>query len=170
MGSQEKSKHRSLGKTRKKSVLKIYLKDSLAILSESIRLAREDHPEFYRVVALELRLLLCDATRIHNQWVDISLVHQLYPQLKWSSEGWKEGRARLLKIADWLELPAMTDDPQHRTIRKFIRQICDLDGGAHVNLGDSSHMATVRSIYNLLRIGEFVYMQLLLLLEVDSVE
>lgn len=163
MGPKEKAKNHPSLTAKKKSYLKTYLKASLSILAESIRLARESHPEFYRVVTLELRLLLCDSTRLHNEWVDISLVHQLYPNLKWSTEGWKDGTTQMVKIHEWLELPAMTDDPQHRTIRKLIRQICDLDGGAHVSLGDASQMATARSIYNLLRIAEFVYMQLSLL-------
>ena len=163
MGPQEKPKNRQSLTSRKKEYLRSYLQDSLSILTESTRLAREGFPAFYRVVAVELRLLLCDSTRLHNEWVDISLVHQLYPNLKWSTEGWMEGTSKFVKLPDWLELPAMTDDPQHRTIRKLIRQICDLDGGAHVSLGDTSKMASARSIYSLLRIADFVYLQLSLL-------
>jgi hypothetical protein len=88
--------------------------------------------------------------------------------MKWSTEGWKEETSKFVKIPDWLELPAMADDPQHRTIRKLIRQICDLDGGAHVSLGDTSKMASARSIYNLLRIADFVYMQLSLLESISA--
>jgi hypothetical protein len=163
MGPQEKPKNRQTLTTKKRDYLKGYLKDSLAILSESTRLAREGCSSFYRVVAVELRLLLCDSTRIHNEWMDISLVHQLYPRLKWQTEGWKEGTSRSVNISEWLELPAMADDPQHRSIRKLIRQICDLDGGAHVSLGDTSKMASARSIFNLLRIADYVYLQLSLL-------
>lgn len=163
MGPQEKPKNRQTLTSRKREYLKTYLQDSLSILAESTRLAREGSPAFYRVVAVELRLLLCDSTRVHKEWMDISLVSQLYPKLKWSTEGWGEGTSKFVKIPDWLELPAMTDDPQHRTIRKLIRQVCDLDGGAHVSLGDTSKMASARSIYNLLRIADFVYLQLSLL-------
>ncbi len=163
MGPQEKPKNRQTLTARKRDYLKTYLQDSLSILAESSRMAREGYPAFYRVVAVELRLLLCDSTRIHNEWANISLVHQLYPQLKWSTEGWKEETSKFVKIPEWLELPAMADDPQHRTIRKLIRQICDLDGGAHISLGDASKMASARSIYNLLRIADFVYLQLSLL-------
>ena len=163
MGPQEKPKNRQTLTAKKRDYRKAYLRDSLSILAESTHMAREGFPAFYRVVAVELRLLLCDSTRIHNEWVDISLVHQLYPQLKWSTEGWKDGTSRTLKIPDWLEISAMADDPQHRTIRKLIRQICDLDGGAHVSLGDAGKTASARSIYNLLRIADFVYLQLSLL-------
>jgi hypothetical protein len=163
VGSQEKPKNRQTLTTKKRDYLKAYLRDSLAILVESTRMARGGSPAFYRVVAVELRLLLCDSTRIHNEWVDISLVHQLYPQLKWQTEEWQEGTSKSVKIPEWLELPAMADDPQHRTIRKLIRQICDLDGGAHVSLSDTSKMASARSIFNLLRIADYVYLQLSLL-------
>jgi hypothetical protein len=138
----------------RKTRLESYFHDALSILGDSIDLAKGRKPTYYRVVALQLRLLLCDTTRAHDREMNISLVPQLYPELTISSEGFGEGEPVELPLKEWLELPAMVGDPQHRSIRKLIRQICDLDGGAHV--GSTKAAATPRSIYNLLRIAEVV--------------
>jgi hypothetical protein len=154
MGPQKSGKKTEPLTDGRKTRLESYLHDALSILGDSIDLAKGRKPTYYRVVALQLRLLLCDTTRAHDREMNISLVPQLYPELTISSEGFREGEPVELPLKEWLELPAMVEDPHHRSIRKLIRQICDLDGGAHV--GSTKASATPRSIYNLIRIAEVV--------------
>ena len=59
-----------------------YGQDALKILRTSLNLMDQGQPEFYRVAALQLRLLLCDTTRRHGRSVDISLASRLWPDLR----------------------------------------------------------------------------------------
>lgn len=116
--------------------LELYLKDSLNIITQSLRLIEEGCPFFYRVIALQLRLILCDTTRIHDEFLDTSLIRQIDPLVKLHALGSDLNRQdplRMLTLDDWLaaELPGSGSPPI--TIRKMIRQVCDTDGGAHVD-------------------------------------
>jgi len=110
-----------------------YTRSALRILRRSLELARCPEPDFYRVAALELRLLLCDTTRQHERVVDVSLVLRLWPDLLWPTLG-ADGQftaSPALSLPAWLEQPL----PQGGlTIRQLIRRVCDQDGGAHVDL------------------------------------
>ena len=112
--------------------LHFYLQDSLRILQHSLVLARQGTPPFYRVVALQLRILLCDTTRQHNRIANISLVTRLVPGFALHQllpDGRSDINALVLPLAEWLELPL----PFRLTIRQFIRRVCDMDGGAPVD-------------------------------------
>ena len=136
-----------------------YLQEAAGILRTSLELGRGRQPAFYRVVAAQLRLLLCDTTRRHDRMEDIALVPRLAP-------GWGlhplAGRQfdtsqERLSLNDWLAQPLpLAMDQTGLTIRQLIRQVCDRDGGAHVDLKawtaeeNDSHQEWV------LLIGEYV--------------
>ncbi len=116
-------------------MLENYLHDSLSILAASISLARGEQPAFYRVAALQLRLLLCDTTRRHGSIVNISLLPRLRPGLALhplGEDGFDRTR-RPIPLAEWLEQPLPLPEPEPPTVRNLIRRVCEQDGGAHVD-------------------------------------
>ena len=125
-----------------------YSRDALQILLTSLDLSRRGRPEFYRVAALQLRLLLCDTTRRHGQIDNVSLLPRLLPDLRLaplSANGTFDLKAQPLDLDHWLEQPvpaallgnipgsAATGASGALTIRYLIRWVCDQDGGAHVD-------------------------------------
>jgi len=140
----------------KHSRLKFYAQDSFYILQTSLRLAKEGQTAFYRVAALQLRLLFCDTTRRHDRVEDISLVGKLFPLLQVHSiTSWtptsNPDQGNLIDWRTWLQQPTPAGIP----IREFIRQVCDQDGGAHVDPHPSSHLDSIPDIAEwMLIIGE----------------
>lgn len=116
------------------TVLKSYLFDSLAILRSSLVLSAGEQPAFYRVAALQLRLLLCDTTRRHGQRVDIALVPRVWPDFQLHPLGVAGIDLSLPPVAlsTWLE-QYLSISARRITIRQLIRRVCDQDGGAHVD-------------------------------------
>jgi hypothetical protein len=125
-----------LAKNKPDSSLRPYARDSLEILRQSLNLYQKGHYEFYRVAALQLRLLLCDTTRRHNQIVNISLLPRLLPDLKLAQIQMQRANAPdlLLPLQDWLSQSLTLEINHPVTIRQVIRLVCDQDGGAHVDL------------------------------------
>lgn len=105
-----------------------YTRDAAAILRRCVELYDGGETVFYRVMAVELRLLLCDSTRLHNAPLDLALLPALFPDFKLQPLG--GGQA--LPLASWLEQNAPARGARI-TIRQLIRQVCDQDGGAHVD-------------------------------------
>ncbi len=116
--------------TRSRQVLLVYARDSLEILKHSLLLVRQGQRPFYRVAAVQLRLLLCDTTRRHNQVVDIAVLPQILPDLELAAIAPGEKR---LRLSDWLVQPIPGQADQALTVRQLIRRVCDQDGGAHVD-------------------------------------
>jgi len=118
------------------AALLVYARDALAILRESLQLCREGRPEFYRVAAVQLRLLLCDTTRRHNRTVDISLLPRLVSGLRLPALPAQDapGQAAPLALKDWLAQPLDPGQAGSLSVRDLIRRVCDQDGGAHVDL------------------------------------
>lgn len=129
-------------------ILAGYGRDVLQILLTSLDLSRRGRPEFYRVAALQLRLLLCDTTRRHGEVVNVSLLPRLLPDLRLAPlepDGTFNRLASALPLDAWLDQPIPTfmisgtaappaaDSPGGLTIRYLIRWVCDQDGGAHVD-------------------------------------
>ncbi|MGD0708334.1 MAG: hypothetical protein ABSA51_07765 [Anaerolineaceae bacterium] len=113
-----------------------YARGSLNLIARSLSEIEKGYPEFYRVIALQLRLLLCDSTRRHNQTVDISLVPQVLPELKFhplNSIGEFDHDLPPMTLEEWLAQPLPIKATSPVTIRTLIRQVCDQDGGAHVD-------------------------------------
>lgn len=108
------------------AVLRAYLEDSLHILTASLEQVENGAAPFYRVVALQLRLLLCDSSRRHNRLEDSSLAEQLFPDLALPALTPPHAP---LPLAQWLEQPAAPG----LSVRQLIRRVCDQDGGAHVD-------------------------------------
>jgi hypothetical protein len=120
----------------KQTELVEYTRGSLNVIGRSLSEIEKGYPEFYRVIALQLRLLLCDSTRRHNQTVDISLIPQVVPDISFDPlNSTNEFDATLppLSLEDWLAQPLPIKAVSPVTIRTLIRQVCDQDGGAHVD-------------------------------------
>ena len=114
--------------------LRQYVRDSLEILGTSLDFARDRQPIFYRVVAVQLRLLLCDTTRLHGRMVDTSLLPAVWPGIKLMPPlGMKASDfpGVPIDLPDWLglEIPILVKP----TIRRLICKVCDQDGGVHVD-------------------------------------
>lgn len=112
-----------------------FARGALEILRESIALYDRGQIVFYRVMAVELRLLLCDTTRRHDESVDLSLLRRLLPdltlpELDEAGEFRQEGG---LRVGEWLDQEISLERGQQVTLRQLIRQVCDQDGGAHLD-------------------------------------
>ena len=131
-------------------ILSGYGRDVLQILLTSLDLSRRERPEFYRVAALQLRLLLCDTTRRHGEVINVSLLPRLLPDLHLAPlepDGTFNRLASPLPLEVWLDQPvpaimisstaapvsAASGSSGGLTIRYLIRWVCDQDGGAHVD-------------------------------------
>jgi len=116
-----------------------YLQGALDILRTSLELGRGRQPVFYRVAAAQLRLLLCDTTRRHDRMEDIALARRVMPELRLLplvGRQFDASRERI-PLSDWLLQPLPSDREQNQlTIRQLIRQVCDQDGGVHVDLNN----------------------------------
>ena len=97
------------------------------ILRKSIQLQQTGGAEFYRVAAVQLRILLCDTTRRHNRVEDISLLPRLIGDFQLRSPTSQEH----IPLRDWLASPLPLHPPL--TVRELLRRACDQEGGAHVD-------------------------------------
>jgi hypothetical protein len=114
-----------------------YARDALKILETSLELVRQGRSEFYRVAALQLRLLLCDTTRRHNLVVDISLARCLWPELRlyaMNPQGDFDPSLDPLPLSEWLVQRLPLAAVPGVTLRALVRRVCDQEGGAHVDL------------------------------------
>ncbi len=127
-----------------------YARDSLEILRRSLELCRQGQRPFYRVAAVQLRLLLCDSTHRHNQLIDISLLPQLLPTLELPAP---EPDGQLLPLKEWLAwpLPGLA-----LTVRELIRRVCDQDGGAHVDFRPVAGLEGLDPAGWIVELGEIV--------------
>ncbi len=115
--------------------LEAYFWDALRIIEVSLDLIDEGQPQFYRVIATQLRLLLCDTTRVHEKVKDSSLMTRLFPGVYLQPIGRKRAfdlEAEPIPLTKWLDqkLPIRNASI---SIRKLVRMVCDQDGGAHVD-------------------------------------
>jgi len=114
-------------------VLLIYARDAATILQRSMELYDAGETAFYRVMAVQLRLLLCDTARVHNAPLDLALAPRVFPDLRLppvGPGGQFDRHAAPLALDAWLEQPLPGPG---MTLRRLIRQVCDQDGGAHVD-------------------------------------
>jgi hypothetical protein len=151
-----------------------YAQDTCRILATSLELARRSRPAFYRVCAAQLRLLLCDTTRQHGEVVNVSLLPRLYPDISLRplkqagspKNGLFDLQQAPIPLADWLQqrldlefiIHAQTGSRDEWTIRHLIRQVCDHDGGAHVDPRPNSGLAELVDYPQwVIVIGEYVF-------------
>ncbi len=115
--------------------LQDYLRDSIRLLRQAVVSYHAGEVAFYRVAALQLRLLLCDSVRRHDHSEDISLLRRVHPGYVLppiDGEGHIKTGAPLTLDA-WLEQPLHGQNGEILSVRLFIRRVCDQDGGAHVD-------------------------------------
>jgi hypothetical protein len=123
-----------------------YARDSLRILEQNLNLYRQGSRECYRVIAIQLRLLLCDTNRVHGRRMDIALIPRLIPDLQLGSLDLTDRPGpsedpRVIPINEVVKLPLQAWLAQEITVlegkrisvRDFIRLVCEQDGGAHVD-------------------------------------
>ncbi len=139
--------------TRSRQILLAYARDSLEILKHSLLLVRQGQSPFYRVAAVQLRLLLCDTTRRHNQVVDIAVLPQILPGLELPAIA---PSGKKLLLSDWLAQPIPGQANQVLTVRQLIRRVCDQDGGAHVDFKPEDGMAGLDPAEWIQTLGEIV--------------
>lgn len=121
---------------RNEADLLAYARDALAILRRCASLYDGGERAFYRVMAVELRLLLCDTTRRHDQLYDLSLAPRLWPDLALpplGEDGQFQPLSAPLPLVEWLEQQVRLAPERAISLRDLIRQVCDQDGGAHVD-------------------------------------
>jgi hypothetical protein len=119
----------------KEDTLRAYTLDALHILHTSLELASGSEPAFYRVAAVQLRLLLCDTTYRHDRTENISLIPRLLPEVRLqplTARGFDRSQPPML-LDEWLEQPLPLAIQPAVTLRQVIRQVCDQDGGAHLD-------------------------------------
>jgi len=123
--------------TAEQQALWVYARDAADILRNSIEMVQRGERAFYRVAAVQLRMLLCDTTRQHDAVVNIALLPRLYPDLVLpglNEDGEFDDTLEPLPVETWLEQTVVLEDCGEQTLRQLIRRICDQDGGAHVDL------------------------------------
>ena len=133
--------------------LEQYLLDSLEILRTAIDQYKQGNTPFYRVAALQLRLLLCDTTRRHGKIVDISLLSRILPDLNipaLKSDKSLDQDLHPLTLKNWLEQPIPDTEASTLSIRQFIRSLCDQNGGAHVDPKPNTNQITISNRENLI--------------------
>ena len=118
------------------SLLK-YLIDSTNILRICLVHVKEGQSEFYRVIALQLRLLLCDTTFRHNRLIDISLVPRVFGNIYLrmpDKDGLFSSGSKKFPLNKWLDQTIPGQFNPETSIRQLIRRVCDQDGGAHIDV------------------------------------
>ncbi len=116
---------------RERSLLVTYASEALDILEYCIHLYEQGKHHYYRVAAVQLRLLLCDTAFRHGQHEDISLIPALVPHLCLTPFSSKDDQKTNRDLQRWLDSSTGLDTDL--TIRQLIRRVCDIDGGAHVD-------------------------------------
>ena len=102
------------------------------ILKNSLYLYHRGESVFYRVMAVQLRILLNDTTRRHGRTRDISLLPLVSPDLELPVPAGLSPISDKLPLKDWLNLQIKIDEDS-LTIRQLIRRVCHRKSGAHVN-------------------------------------
>jgi hypothetical protein len=113
-------------------ILKVYTSDALSILENCIALAERGQSSFYRVAAVELRILLCDTAFRHDRHQDISIIPMLVPDLRLRLLDQPVDDPSEVDLQTWLDSPSGL--VAGLSIRQLIRRVCDIDGGAHVEI------------------------------------
>lgn len=145
-----------------KRVLQQYTLDAVSILERSLDLCKSGFPSFYRVAAVQMRILLCDTTFRHDRQEDIAIVPILFPQLKLHRLD-ANYQPRLdepaVDLVTWLD--SVADPANNMTLRQIIRRVCDVDGGAHVDLKPQAGISDQEmSRLWIIGIGEYLVLRL----------
>lgn len=112
-----------------------FAQDAAIILHEALHQIDIGNFHFYRVAAVQLRLLLCDTTRLHNRMIPTALAARLWPDLRFRTLS--RDHPELLELSEWLEQKMPEFD---FSVRQFIRRVCDQDGGVHVDIRKNNQL------------------------------
>jgi hypothetical protein len=128
-----------------------YALDSMEIIQRNCRAYEAGSSCCYRVLAVQLRILLCDRKREHNTWRDISLATRMIPHLSFHPLNAPypldldvnptlpvqliDPDRPSLPIAAWLDQGLFSIHGELFSIRSFIKWISEKDGGTHVDPG-----------------------------------
>lgn len=148
-----------------------YLNGSLEIVRWNCEAYQRGCRACYRVLAGQLRILLCDHKREHNRWHNNSLVFLLFPEITIARlhEDWPvhpnahpvfpdqltSTDTSRLPLQSWLEQIIVISPTRQMNIRNLIKLISEKDGGAHVDLTGQAWMDTyyiAETIYHLARV------------------
>lgn len=123
-----------------------YIRDSLKLIRLALdEVARGEVPA-YRIIAVQLRMLLCDRKREHNQMTDSALLPLVIPSVHLNA---LQPDLLPMPLNDWLDQVIHLSENDSTTIREMIKTICERDGGAHVDFSGIavSDIAAVRRKY-----------------------
>lgn len=154
----------------KNNSLYLFLYDSNNILKKCANLFNHGDTYFYRVIALQLRILLCDTAYRHNRVEDISLVQIIYPNAKFFplyKNGLTDRLLPKILLSTWLNQELYSDPTI--TIRNLIRLVCDQDGGAHVDIKSRSRLNKFNDYPNVIcKLGNYVSSEIDILNRMNS--
>jgi hypothetical protein len=120
-----------------------YAQDSALILHEALQQIDFCHFHFYRVAAVQLRLLLCDTARLHDKAISTALAARLWPDLR--LRPLSRENPELFGLNEWLNQKMPDCD---LSIRQFIRRVCDQDGGVHVDIRKTNQLPALKQNVN----------------------
>jgi hypothetical protein len=131
------------------SLLLNYTLDSLEIIQRNCRAYEAGSPCCYRVLGVQLRILLCDRKREHNTWRDISLATRMLPHLSFHRLSTTfpidldlqpslpfqtiDPDLPTISILSWLDQDILFAHGKMISIRSLIKFVSEKDGGAHVD-------------------------------------
>lgn len=110
--------------------LTAYARDALRILKDSLEHYDRGEHFYYRVMAVQLRLLLCDTVRRHDRVMSLALLPRIRTDFSLPALSQADGQ---LPLAAWLEQPVELRPGERMALRQLIREVCDRQGGAHVD-------------------------------------
>lgn len=113
-----------------KAAYEAALERCLTTIRLLLQISRTEPEIAYRLLAVQLRMLLCDRKREHGHLTDISLLPRLIPCSEFMA---LDEPARRLSLPDWLAQPVLLSNGTSHSIQEMIKTICERDGGAHVD-------------------------------------
>lgn len=139
------------------------LENALVVLADSLVLIHQGKTQFILVIAGQLRMLLCDTTRIHDNLVDVSLLKRLLPDLRLGALNAHEefeSSAQSMPIQDWLKQTVRLNNKE-ATILQLIRQVSDERGGVHADYQKSRNADEITEAAWIKRIAEHLLLRLI---------
>jgi hypothetical protein len=121
-----------------------YLNDSLEIIKINLTAYRNGCRPCYRVLAAQLRILLCDQKHEHGRWQSRALAAAVLPGLTLHpclaiSNPTPDTTKNPIPLIDWLRQILLLPSGKQQSIAECIKWVCEKDGGAHVDIhGDDT--------------------------------
>lgn len=138
------------------------VENALAVLADSLVLIHQGKTQFIPVIAGQLRMLLCDTTRIHDRMVDVSLLKRVMPDLNLgmlNANGEFECTAQSMSLQDWLNQTVQLNHKEV-TILHLIRQVSDERGGVHADFQKSRNADEISETTWIIQIAEHLLSRL----------